>query len=108
MDVCLDNGDNRIFYSGILFNVDRGNTIMKATVYTGIACIWCERVKTLLKDNDYEIEEIVVNKTILEELQTKYDKVIRTVPQVVIDNVLIGGYHETEELMIGAASINKV
>ena len=108
MDVCLDNGDNRIFYSGILFNVDRGNTIMKATVYTGIACIWCERVKTLLKDNDYEIEEIVVNKTILEELQTKYDKVIRTVPQVIIDGVLVGGYHETEELMIGAASINKV
>jgi len=108
LDVCLDNGDNRIFYSGILFNVDRGNTIMKATVYTGIACIWCERVKTLLKDNDYEIEEIVVNKTILEELQTKYDKVIRTVPQVIIDGVLVGGYHETEELMIGAASINKV
>ena len=108
MDACLDNGDNRIFYSGILFNVDRGNTIMKATVYTGIACIWCERVKTLLKDNDYEIEEIVVNKTILEELQTKYDKVIRTVPQVIIDGVLVGGYHETEELMVGAASINKV
>ena len=108
MDVCLDNGDNRIFYSGILFNVDRGNTIMKATVYTGIACIWCERVKTLLKDNDYEIEEIVVNKTILEELQTKYDKVIRTVPQVIIDDVLVGGYHEVESQMRGATSINKV
>ena len=108
MDVCLDNGDNRIFYSGILFNVDRGNTIMKATVYTGIACIWCERVKTLLKDNDYEIEEIVVNKTILEELQTKYDKVIRTVPQVIIDGVLVGGYHEVENQMRGATSINKV
>ena len=108
MDACLDNGDNRIFYSGILFNVDRGNTIMKATVYTGIACIWCERVKTLLKDNDYEIEEIVVNKTILEELQTKYDKVIRTVPQVIIDGVLVGGYHEVENQMRGATSINKV
>ena len=108
MDVCLDNGDNRIFYSGILFNVDRGNTIMKATVYTGIACIWCERVKTLLKDNDYEIEEIVVNKTILEELQTKYDKVIRTVPQVIIDDALIGGYNEVESLMKGTTSINKV
>jgi len=108
LDVCLDNGDNRIFYSGILFNVDRGNTIMKATVYTGIACIWCERVKTLLKDNDYEIEEIVVNKTILEELQTKYDKVIRTVPQVIIDGVLVGGYNKVEDLMRGTTSINKV
>ena len=60
---------------------------MKATVYTGLACTWCDRVKSLLKDNDYEIEEIMVNKTILEELQTKYDKVIRTVPQVIIDDI---------------------
>jgi len=81
---------------------------MKATVYTGLACIWCARVKTLLKDNGYEIEEIMVNKAILEKLEVKSGKVIRTVPQVVIDNVLVGGYHETEELMIGAASINKV
>jgi len=81
---------------------------MKATVYTGLACIWCERVKTLLKDNGYEIEEIMVNKDILKELEIKSGEIIRTVPQVVIDNVLVGGYNETEELMVGAASINKV
>ena len=67
---------------------------MKATVYTGLACTWCDRVKSLLKDNDYEIEEIVVNKTILEELQTKYDKV--------------GGYHEVEDRMKGTTSVNKI
>jgi glutaredoxin len=81
---------------------------MKATVYTGPSCTWCDRVKVLLKDNDYEIEEIMVNKTILEELQTKYDKVIRTVPQVIIDDALIGGYNEVESLMKGTTSINKV
>ncbi len=81
---------------------------MKATVYTGLACTWCDRVKALLKDNDYEIEEIMVNKTILEELQTKYDTTIRTVPQVVIDDALIGGYNEVESLMKGTTSINKV
>ena len=81
---------------------------MKATVYTGLACSWCERVKALLKDNEYEIEEITVNPTIMEELQTKYDKVIRTVPQVIIDDVLIGGYGQVESLMRGTTSINKV
>ena len=81
---------------------------MKATVYTGLACSWCERVKALLKDNEYEIEEITVNPTIMEELQTKYDKVIRTVPQVIIDDALIGGYNEVESLMKGTTSINKV
>jgi len=81
---------------------------MKATVYTGLACSWCDRVKALLKDNDYEIEEIRVNGAILEDLQTKFNKVIRTVPQVIIDDIFIGGYHEVEDLMKGIASINKV
>jgi len=81
---------------------------MKATVYTGLACSWCERVKALLKDNDYEIEEITVTPAIMEELQTKYDKVIRTVPQVIIDGVLVGGYNKVEDLMRGTTSINKV
>jgi len=72
---------------------------MKAIVYTGPSCTWCDRVKALLKDNDCEIEEIMVNNTILEELQTKYDKVIRTVPQVIIDDAFIGGYQEVEDLL---------
>jgi|TARA_B110000116_G_C16587727_1_gene469199 glutaredoxin len=81
---------------------------MKATVYTGLACSWCERVKALLKDNDYEIEEIQVNGAILEDLQTKFNKVIRTVPQVIIDDILVGGYHEVEDLMKGTTSVNKI
>ena len=81
---------------------------MKATVYTGLACSWCDRVKALLKDNDYTIEEIQVNGAILEDLQTKFNKVIRTVPQVIIDDIFIGGYHEVEVLMKGTASVNKI
>tara|TARA_B100000287_G_C20548950_1_gene747673 strand:- start:210 stop:455 length:246 start_codon:yes stop_codon:yes gene_type:complete len=81
---------------------------MKATVYTGLACTWCDRVKSLLKDNDYEIEEIMINGSILEDLQIKYNKTIRTVPQVIIEDNLIGGYNEVEDLMKGLTSINKV
>ena len=81
---------------------------MKATVYTGLACTWCDRVKALLKDNDYTIEEIQVNGAILEDLQTKFNKVIRTVPQVIIDDIFIGGYHEVEDLMKGTTSVNKI
>ena len=76
---------------------------MKATVYTGLACSWCIRVVALLKENNYEVEEIMVNSTILEDLQTRYNKVIRTVPQVVIKDNLIGGYDEVEAIM---ANIN--
>ena len=81
---------------------------MKATVYTGPSCTWCDRVKTLLKDNNYTIEEIQMNGAALEDLQTKFNKTIRTVPQVIIYNSLIGGYHEVEALMKGPTSINKV
>ncbi len=72
---------------------------MKATVYTGLACIWCSRVITLLKEKDYEVEEIMMNKTILEDLQTKYNRAISTVPQVIIDDVFIGGYTEIERFL---------
>ena len=81
---------------------------MKATVYTGPSCIWCDRVKVLLKDNDYIIEEIQMNGAALENLQTKFNKTIRTVPQVIIDDKFIGGYHEVESLMKDTTSINKV
>ena len=81
---------------------------MKATVYTGPSCTWCDRVKTLLKDNNYTIEEIQMNGAILEDLQTKFNKVIRTVPQVTIDDILIGGYHEVEAHMKGTTSVNKI
>ena len=81
---------------------------MKATVYTGPTCIWCDRVKVLLKDNNYTIEEIMMNGSVLKELQTKYNKTIRTVPQVIIEDTLIGGYNEVEDLMKGLTSINKV
>ena len=66
------------------------------------------RVVNFLKENNYEVEEIMVNSTILEDLHTRYDKVIRTVPQVIIDDIFIGGYHEVEHLMNGPTSINKV
>ena len=81
---------------------------MKATVYTGPSCTWCDRVKTLLKDNNYTIEEIQMNGVALEDLQTKFNKVIRTVPQVIIDDIFIGGYYEVEAHMKGPTAINKV
>ena len=45
---------------------------MKAIVYSGPACSWCERVKVLLEENEYEIEEkSIINKENVEEFQNK-------------------------------------
>ena len=80
-----------------------------ATVYTGPRCVWCDRVKTLLKDNDYEvIEKSITDRGLIEEFQNKFSQTLRTVPQVVIDDELIGGFGETEAKMQGLMSINGI
>ena len=80
-----------------------------ATVYTGPRCVWCDRVKTLLKDNGYEVtEKSIVDRGLIEEFQNKFNQTLRTVPQVVIDDKLIGGFAETEDFLKGPLSINKI
>ena len=80
-----------------------------ATVYTGPRCVWCDRVKTLLKDNGYEVtEKSIVDRGLIEEFQNKFNQTLRTVPQVVIDDKLIGGFSETEAKMQGLTSINGI
>ena len=80
-----------------------------ATVYTGPRCVWCDRVKTLLKDNDYEVvEKSIADGGVMEEFQNKFTQTLRTVPQVVIEDKLIGGFQETEAKMQGLLSINGI
>ncbi len=80
-----------------------------ATVYTGPRCVWCDRVKTLLKDNDFEVEEkLITDRGLIEEFQNKFNQTLRTVPQVVIEDELIGGFQETEAKMQGLLSINGI
>tara|TARA_B100000524_G_C23579355_1_gene344798 strand:+ start:69 stop:317 length:249 start_codon:yes stop_codon:yes gene_type:complete len=82
---------------------------MKAIVYTGPRCVWCERVKTLLKDSGYEVtEKSITDRSLIEEFQNKFNQTLRTVPQVVINDELIGGFQETEAKIQGLMSINGI
>ena len=82
---------------------------MKAIVYTGHGWSWCDRVKVLLEDNEYEIEEkSISNKVFVEEFHEMHGQPMRTIPQVVIDGELVGGYNEVEARIKGIKSINKV
>ena len=66
-------------------------------------------IAKLLQENGYEIEEkSIVDKGLIEEFQNKFKQTLRTVPQVVIDDKLIGGFAETEVLIKGPLSINKI
>ena len=80
-----------------------------AIVYTGPRCVWCDRVKTLLKDNAYEgTEKAITDRGLIEEFQNKFNQTLRTVPQVVIGDELIGGFQETEAKMQGLTTINGI
>ena len=80
-----------------------------ATVYSGPRCSWCERVKVLLGEHDYEVQEkSITDRGLIEEFQNKFNQTLRTVPQVVIDDELIGGFGETEAKMQGLMSINGI
>ena len=80
-----------------------------ATVYSGPRCSWCERVKVLLGEHDYEVQEkSITDRGLIEEFQNKFNQTLRTVPQVVIGDELIGGFQETEAKMQGLTTINGI
>ena len=74
------------------------NNQSDAIIYTGPNWIWCARVKDLLQENNYTVEEIPIA-LVIGELSEKFGVSIKTVPQVVIDDILIGGFAEVRALM---------
>ena len=67
---------------------------MKATIYTKDNCPYCVKAKAYLAKYDIEYEEIVIEKDITREAFLKIVPNARTVPQVFINDELIGGWNE--------------
>ena len=70
-------------------------------IYTSNTCPYCIKAKKLLQmlkldytehnvDNDFD--------KMCEELSSKYDKKIQTVPQIIINGHYVGGYTDLEAL----------
>ena len=76
---------------------------MKAIVYSTANCTWCNRVVDLLsqQSTDHDITKIDVSadKAKLKEMHEACGKKVNTVPQVIIDDVYIGGYTEVERFI---------
>lgn len=70
---------------------------MKAVVYSGPKCVWCDRVIKALDATHLEVEKkMVTDEGVMDEINEIMEKPIRTVPQVVIDGKHIGGYTEVD------------
>ena len=79
---------------------------MKAILYSGPGWIWCERVKVLLTDNGYEVDERPVQDNAEVLFALNNNEHIRSIPQVVIDGKLIGGYKAVETIFNQIQSID--
>tara|TARA_Y100000022_G_scaffold3105_1_gene2471 strand:- start:801 stop:1070 length:270 start_codon:yes stop_codon:yes gene_type:complete len=80
---------------------------MKVTIYSKEKCTYCSKAKAMLNSLGIEYTEKK-----LEEFKTVDDmfkdigKQVRTMPQIKIDNELIGGYHQLVEHLDDKGLVN--
>ena len=74
---------------------------MQITIYSKPNCIYCDKSKALLKGLDLTYEEKMFGKDFntVEELYEAVGKQVRTMPQIIIDDVLVGGYNQLVEYL---------
>jgi glutaredoxin len=79
---------------------------MSIKVYTQPICSYCNSAKKLLESLGLEYEAIQVEVIGIEEFHKQVGKPVRTVPQIMIDDVLIGGFNELKEHFVNEGKIN--
>jgi len=66
----------------------------RVEVYSTDNCPWCERAKSLLRARGLDFEEIDISSDQASALEMTERSGRRTVPQIFIDTVHIGGFDE--------------
>jgi glutaredoxin len=81
---------------------------MTIQIYSKPNCIYCDKAKSLLKSLNVSYEEKMFGKDFNtpEELYEAVGKQVRTMPQIVIDGVLIGGYNQLVEYYTDKGLVN--
>jgi glutaredoxin len=72
---------------------------MKAVVWSKDMCPYCEQAKSLLKIKGIEFEEKKVGYGFTREDLLEAVPTARTVPQILIDDQLIGGFAELKQYL---------
>jgi glutaredoxin 3 len=68
----------------------------KITVYTTDPCGFCARVKGLLRSRGVEFDEVNLAKDPEGRVELAQRTGMMTFPQVIVDDVLLGGYNEVQ------------
>ena len=68
---------------------------MKVEIYTKNNCIWCDRAKLLLDSKDIDFKEIdLSDDQKREKFYNSIGENVKTVPQMYVDDLRIGGYQD--------------
>ena len=69
---------------------------MSITIYSKPNCVFCDKAKAMVKNLNLDYEEKMFGKDFnsVEELYEAVGKQVRTMPQILIDGKLIGGYNQ--------------
>ena len=80
----------------------------KIEIYSKPNCVYCEKSKHLVKTLGFKYEEKMFGKdfTTPEQLYEAVGKQVRTMPQIKIDGVLIGGYNQLVEFFADKGKVN--
>ena len=80
----------------------------KIVIYSKPNCTYCVKSKALFKGLGYEFEEKMYGTDFNtpEELFEAVGKKVRTMPQIVIDDELIGGYNQLVEHLNKQGKVN--
>ena len=71
---------------------------MAAIIYSKVSCPYCEMAKKLLDEKNVPYEELIIGVDISKEKAfEELDTTFTTVPQIVLDEIHIGGYTELVE-----------
>jgi glutaredoxin len=74
----------------------KGNK-MKAVIWSRYHCPYCDQAKTLLKSKGIQFEERKIGDGYTKEELLEAIPSARTVPQIILDGVLIGGFTELKQ-----------
>lgn len=66
----------------------------KWLVFSGVQCAWCVRAKELLAAKDIPYEEVLIDSREKFQFMQQYAPGMRTVPAIVHDGKLVGGYED--------------
>ena len=74
---------------------------MTAVVWSKDACPYCDQAKALLKSRNIEFEERNINRDWTREQLLAAVPTARTLPQIFVDDKLIGGFAELRQHLQG-------